>query len=415
MRLLPLFLIIAGFAMTVSLAQAETPASVPITVEETAGLRRFGYPVTVHVPLPRGAAPDASRLVLESGEAPLRGVQYDPGPRWPDGSLQWVTLAFNLSPGPGEKTELRLRYGPGVSHADPGSPVVETTPDLFVIRGIYRIGRTGEEFIRSIRYGTREFLTRPAVWRVWESDGSQPLALAPGKAASRVLFPGPVNAVVGLAGAYSGRDGPVPYRLTVSQPNSKSWFDAALEVGRAGHNIRQVELVMPYTVEKEPALFDFGVGSWVYGALRGKEAARLEDGKDRQWKILTGADPATAQVYAAASRTQPRAEGWGHLVDGAQGGRVVAFGTPDAPGGSLESRSLRVDAAGEVTLTWRWSGRGTRRARALFHHVGDPVQVSAATSPPSMLIPLRVTLPESWYRQCGAGRAFPEWSGEPER
>lgn len=406
MRLGLVVLIFTGLAMTIPVTGAENDTSVPITIEETAGLRRFGYPISVPVPLPRGAVSGPEQLLLEDGNAPLRGVQYDAGPRWPDGSLQWVTLAFNLSPGPADKTELRLRYGAGVTHPDPGAPVVETRPDVFVIRGIYHIPRAGGEFIRSIRYGSREFLSRPAVWRVWEGEAAQPLPLAPGNGESRLISPGPINAVVTRSGSYSGLEGPVPYRLTLSQPNSKSWFDATLEVGGPGQHIRRVELVVAYALGKEPALFDFGVGSWVYGALRGKQAAWLEDGPDRRWRILTGEGPAEAQVYASASRTQPRAEGWGHLIDGAQGGRAIAFGTPDAPGGSLESRSLRMDAGGEITLTWRWTGSGTRHAHALFHHVVDPIQVSAATSPPSMLVPLQATLPDSWYRRCGAGRAY---------
>ena len=57
-------LIFAAAALLVLLAGlpipgAEAIRTIRISVRETAGLRRFGYPVSVVVPLPRGAVSDA--------------------------------------------------------------------------------------------------------------------------------------------------------------------------------------------------------------------------------------------------------------------------------------------------------------------------------------------------------------------
>jgi hypothetical protein len=383
---------------------ADAPGAVQFTVSEALGLRRFGYPVSAGVPLPGGALREASQAALYAGDSAMRGVQYDVRSRWPDGSIRRLQLSFNLSLGPLEKQDLTLRFGPGVSHPDPGRGVIEETPEAVLIRGVYRLPKTGPGFIDSVRYGGREFLRRPARWRVWRTRGNLLEELTLERDQARVAAPGPVNAVVELAGAFAGEGTRFPYRLTVAQPNSKSWFDAVLELADPRREVRAVTLEVPYVVEREPALYDFGVGSWVYGTLRGEQAARLEIRERAGWRILTGAGPEPGpgffppdvdarSIYAAASPLQRRAEGWGHLIDGAQEGRAVGFGSPDlAPGGAIRSGLIRVSARGDADITWWFDGRQPRRVRALYHHVADPVPVTAVTSPPSMLYPLRVTL-----------------------
>jgi hypothetical protein len=397
-------------------AQDGPPSAVTLTVAETFGLRRFGYPVTARVPLPPGAVREAAQTALHAGEQPLRGAQYEAVSRWPDGSVQWLDVSFNLSPGPLEKQDLALRFGPGVSHPSPGAPVVTETPDAVTIRGVYRLPRSGPEFLDRIRYGEREFLRAPARWEAWRRSGrelqSLPMEAAPRTV--RIVSGGPVNTVVELSGAFAAAGERFPYRLTMAQPNSKSWFDAVLEVEDPRREILAVTLTVPYLVERDPVLYDFGVGSWLYGTLRAGQAARLEILEKPAWRVLTvaaepgpaffPAQPEPRSIYAAASPGQPRAEGWAHLIDGAQGGRAVGFGSPDlAPGGAVRHGAIRVTAAGDASITWWFGSRQPRRVRALYHHVGDPVPVTAATSPTAMLNPLRVTLPRAWYRHCGVG------------
>lgn len=387
--------------------------SVPLVVTETAGLRRFGYPVAVEVPLPRGAVRGPASLLLETSAGPLRGVQYDVAARWPDESVRVVRLSFNLSPGPAERTPLTLRWGPGVSHPDPGATVVQEGPDAVTLRGVYRLARSQPGAIESIRYGGREFLRAPTAWSVErvQGDVSTPLELVPGSVRLGVLAPGPVDARVEWTGSFREEGGTLPFRLLLSQPNSKSWFDALLTVEDPRRVVRRLVFGAPYTVERAPAMYDFGVGSWVYGALRAGQSARLEVGARPAWRILTfpsgTGEPA---VYASATASQPRSEGWGHLAETTVGGRVVAFGSPELAQGRL-SGSLRVAATGQVTLTWRVPPRHRHAVRALFHHVNNPAQVSAATSPAAMLQPLRVILPEGWPARTAGGEPIPDAAG----
>lgn len=384
---------------------------VRIAVAETLGQRRYGYPVRVAVPLPRGAVRTVDQLALTARGQVLAQVQYDGLARWPDGTLQWALLSCNRSPGPLETEELELRYGPGVSHPDPGAAVVEETPEAFTVRGAYRLPRGGPAFLESIRYGPREFLRAPARWSIAPASRRGPAAatfpLLAGSGAGRVVAPGPLCAAIELRGScpISGGAG-LSYHLIVLQPNSKSWFETQLELENPERRSWRATLELPFKVEAHPVLYDFGVGGWLYGRLRVGESATLRI-RDNGWQLL--AQPFTAPggttgplLEAASSPAQPRAEGWGHLVDGEQGGRAVAFGSPELAGRPGE---LVVAADGTVTLSWVLPRVQRPRVRAFAHMVFDPVQVTAVTSPAAMLHPLRVSLPAAWYRRCAAGAA----------
>src|SRR5436190_10034981 len=78
-----------------------------LTVKETAGLRRFGYPTSVKLELPREAtAKDRFRL-LGGGkpvDAQFRVLE----------DKKTVALDFTASPGPFEQTLYVVEYGPSV-------------------------------------------------------------------------------------------------------------------------------------------------------------------------------------------------------------------------------------------------------------------------------------------------------------
>src|SRR5882672_181100 len=80
----------AGLALA-----AQAPNSVALSLKETTGIRRYGYPVGVRVPFPQGSLASSAdtRLVLKGTEV---SAQYTDEGKWPDGSVQW--LAVNASP-----------------------------------------------------------------------------------------------------------------------------------------------------------------------------------------------------------------------------------------------------------------------------------------------------------------------------
>src|SRR5271165_1940561 len=101
----------AVLAMFPTLAiQAQAPKSVALSVRETAGIRRYSYPVGVRVPFPKGvlASPANARVVLGGTEIP---AQYTDEGQWADGSVQWLSVDFNATIGPNEAQAYRLEFG----------------------------------------------------------------------------------------------------------------------------------------------------------------------------------------------------------------------------------------------------------------------------------------------------------------
>jgi len=100
--MLLLLLVPAG----VSRGDEATAGKLELIVEETAGIRRFGYPVYVALPLPRDPSVK-DRFRLKSGGKPV-AAQF----RLLSGAKRKVALDFNVSLGPLEKkqwVDIRLK------------------------------------------------------------------------------------------------------------------------------------------------------------------------------------------------------------------------------------------------------------------------------------------------------------------
>src|SRR5262245_54670554 len=101
-------------------------AAVEVRVREARGIPRLREPVTVGVPLPRGAVHDVGALSIEGsdGLAPVQALVTD---RWADGSARWVLLDFPLSLGARAQCDLRLRFSPAPAAVEPAVHVTDST------------------------------------------------------------------------------------------------------------------------------------------------------------------------------------------------------------------------------------------------------------------------------------------------
>src|SRR5262245_11339594 len=97
-----------GFALLLlfplPLASAADPAKLTLTLRETAGIRRFSYPVSATLAIP--AADAKSCRLLENGK-PI------PAQFGPHGDKQ-VIVDFIASPGPFESKDYFVEHGQGV-------------------------------------------------------------------------------------------------------------------------------------------------------------------------------------------------------------------------------------------------------------------------------------------------------------
>src|SRR3990172_12465458 len=105
------------------LAAASTAAEVRITVEEPSGTPRRGWPVTSGIPLPQGEMRDPGAAALLTADGRQLPLQTEALVRWPDGSVRWLLLDFQLDLSAGEKKPLTLCYGPGIQGQAGGNPV----------------------------------------------------------------------------------------------------------------------------------------------------------------------------------------------------------------------------------------------------------------------------------------------------
>jgi len=104
--------------------------STTLRVQERAGVTRDNSPVTSGLPFPEGAIFSADNLRLEDEagqESPLQAIVTS---RWPDGSIRWALLDFQVSLAAGETQTLILHYGTDVTRTKLPDMVVATPSAL---------------------------------------------------------------------------------------------------------------------------------------------------------------------------------------------------------------------------------------------------------------------------------------------
>lgn len=323
------------------------------SVTETAGLRRFGYPVSAALEAPSGMLANADRARLLDATGKEAPAQFTAMSQWPDGSVRALDVDFESSLGPLESRSFRVE---SVTRPQPARPkglsVAETADEITVASAAisHRIRRDGKPLLASIAFGQQEFLA---------ADGIT-TTLAPGPV--KVLKRGPFNVTLQLG------------EVRLEYVSSKSW----VKITQRAKAPTDLAVNAHFALGRLPLTWDFGAGSWLYGNLgQPGQSARLRQGL-ADWQVLTGDGAEPSSLYA----TGKSCEGWGHLAD-VNG--VAAFGMADYD--AVGEPNFHLSADGHVRTTARRS-----ELTVYFHVVGQPVQVTAVTSPPSMLSPLRVKL-----------------------
>jgi len=362
----------AGLILLAGLAGLAASAQ-RLVVTETAGIRRFNYPVTAALGPNAPAGP--LRLVDKGQPAPSQSSGQE--------------IDFNVSLAPYERREYAVETG-----APPGSDrkeeAVQTAGEQFLVGYTpnLRFAVPGNllGFLNSVRTPRWDYLRAGSpglivryrddiLYRVggWGPHG------APTRA--RVVKPGPLSAVLEFASSEALRGSrSVESVVRMEFPRSKSWVKTSWTVQDPEGFLSGLGLDLHLNLESGPALVDFGGGSMVYGQLRAGQAAALIGGP-QSWRVLLGPVESLEAYVTARSGT---AEGWGHLMDRE---RSTAVAVED-----FGRRQDRIEAGADGRLQiWREArGAGPKTLTFWLHFVGTPVQIGAATSPQSMLAPPRV-------------------------
>jgi hypothetical protein len=328
-----------------ALASSSTAEPIPFTVSETAGLRRFAYPVTASLECISGTLTSHEKAKLTDDKGSEVPAQFTAMSRWPDGSVRGLDVDFSPSPGPLETLHFRVETGQAATQPlRAGLSVTESEDEIIVASSAirHRIRHDGKPLIASIAFGENEFIG---------PDGIR-TTLQPG--ALEIVKRGPFNVTLKLGS------------IQLEYVNTKSWVKI---IQRAGSE-RELAVDAQFHLAKLPLLWDFGSGSWLYGNMaKTGQTVTLRHSSDA-WDILTA--PGTRFA------TTPTFDGCGHLADI---DRVAAFGVA----GAAEDIETLLASDGRVRITSR-----RPELTVYFHVVGQPIPVTAVTSPQAMIRPLVV-------------------------
>ena len=377
----------------------QTVARTTLYVEETQGIRRFFYPVDARVPFASGELSNSEnvRLLSDGTEIP---ATYTALESWPDGSVQWLGVNFNMSIGPLGAASFEVEYGPSVRSVVTSPRGLTVADDVDSVQvGRIRLSKGGDPLLQSVDFGGETIGSGRNGLRVHDHDGE--------------MFPIDVSSVVfdfvrqgdqfvevhytGLIPLSSGVE--LPFEMSVGMPNSKSWLRVSIFVDDQNDHIRGLSFDTPVLVGALPLVWDFGTDRWTYGSLRSitdevQLFAPSRTDPTRPWEVETQRDD-RREVYEV-STGDSRLSMWGHV----QSERVVAFGMDPQSEGDT-THYFAIDGRGQLSMGEESVDARQHRIVIYHHYVSLPVQIGAATSPTSMLYPLVTRCDSERYVESG--------------
>ena len=378
-------------------------------LRETVGLRRFGYPVSIPLPLELTGPNfrlECNGKAIPSQFRPVKGLKGQGG----------VILDFVASPGPLETELYVLQSGEGIDpgpEVSKGMSVGHERDRFFVSNGAslsYSIPETLDEFFTSVRNANLEFFSNgldeiilpdllngkrePGLRRnrsygfFVEGSGNSVGNVLPWK--GTISRAGPLAIGLQFLGQTKFEKGKsVTSVLDLTFPSSKSWVEASWTVDDPEGIVSRVGVDLHLLVEGARTLIDLGASNTVYGQIGSNEVMTLEAGADldKAWVVRKGG-PGRPLVFASAtSKNAPPSEGWAHIMDSQ---RCTALAVEGFGRETRDTISVRGD--GRIQFDRRYSSprKASRNLRFWLHFVSNPVQVGAATSPQAILAPLKI-------------------------
>ncbi len=375
-----------------------------LVVAETAGLRRFGYPVHTVVP---GFAPGLSFRLLKEGRVvpaqfrPIVGADGRPaialdftsnlGPL--ESERYVVDAAAGGEPGPEPKGGLRLAEAESSVRVRSGASLA------------YAIGAGLQGFLESVTNGGRDYIELSSgglSLRCRASNGDRVVRFGgdDGRALrGSITRQGPLAIGLRYEGttAVPGAE-PVSARVDLTFPSSKSWVEATWRVDDPLGLVTALQVDLRLKLEEGPALVDLGTAATIYGVLRGRERMTLTAGTApglaaslRPWVVQKGPLDRMTTFAEAPRADAAAAEGWAHVMDVS---RCTALAVAGFGRGSRDRIEIASD--GLVRIAREFAGgpsappRGPKTLTFWLHFVPMPVHVGVATSPQAMLAPLAI-------------------------
>jgi penicillin amidase len=429
-RFAPLRLCVSLLFLSPTLLPAAERAT--LHVRETAGIRRFGYPVAAELKLDPPAPAATKFRLLQNGKpviAQFRPVMLD-GER-----LAVVAVDFDGNFMPRESRGYVVEFGPDV--APPAEPdrgmKVDDADDSFIVShgpnlkwtvpknlfGLFRSVKTPKwDYVQPDSGGLTIHGADDTRFRIGD------VGLGGAQVIGRVVKQGPIDCAVRFESTDDERrtHGFVT-DVELEFPRSKSWVRVTWSVDDPKAIVTGLSADLNLNVSAGPTLVDFGVGGSVYAAIAPGQVAMMEVGSTAKDEFTESRGPrpfwgtfrgprGKLEPYVVGPLHDPTLlEGWVHVMDRERCSAIAL----DAIGDRCLDR-VEVESEGRVKISRDFATSrkdalpesGRKQLKFWWHVVPFPPHVGAVTSPQSMQSPLEVT----W---AAAGRAATTPNRERER
>jgi hypothetical protein len=371
-----------------------------IIVNETAGIRRFSYPLQTDLPLVQGRLQHIEGIALRQSTGELIPVQIDAREWWGDGSARILRLYFPLSMGPLEQKLLQVHASDGGEPRASLANALEWTADergltAAARRFIVAFDRYGSGLFRSVLDNGKQFMSEGSLGLGILTSDRRRLLASDHHTSVELVDAGPLAGEIRFRGAYNlpgntGSAGQFATHLRFTL--FKSWVELTHVIQAPAGVIEEVFAHVCLQVDSPTLLYDLGVGGGTYGKIEAGEKAiyRAENEPfQSRWtrSTLRKGDPRVDVVGIRPIATPSQRE-WLHWIDHGKSLALVTDNTWFSRGiayeidhaGSLTVRFLPALEEYHTTLTFR-----------LWYHFLDGVpHIAAATSPQSIIWPPEV-------------------------
>ena len=184
-------------------------------------------------------------------------------------------------------------------------------------------------------------------------------------------------------------------------PLAKSWVEIRCRLDDPRDRVSELAVELDFAISPQPLLVDFSCGELAYLTLRGQDMAQL-DAQTRngetglRWQVLHGT-PEKLTPFAVAAQPSPAAGGWMHVMD-----QKLCTAAAAADFGRFTRDRFTVATTGRSAFRRTFPAVGSevappeaKQIHLWYHFVYFPPQISAVTSPQSMLQPLVVKQPST--------------------
>jgi hypothetical protein len=385
--------------------------TISIEVQETAGIRRFGYPVEVMLKFPKTVPEKTHFRLLDNGKSVA--AQFRSATK--KESLNQRRLNFNASLLPDRTKQFTVKYGedvPAETTQRRGGLTFSETNEIYKISHVphlhWTISKDLQGLLPSLKVGDSEQMRNDSPGLVLYGYNRRKHVIGDEiPMSAHVIRKGPIaidlrfeqrQAIDSLPGVHTTVD--------LQFVNSKSWVRVDWFVDDPNGRVSNLESRLHVNLDKPQGrnrtLVDFGATSYVYVALNEGQHADLitksqlkndslpVSPKHVFWQVRRGILPHPEPFVTGPENATTYPEGWAHLMD-----RQKCLAVAVADFARSSSDQIGISADGTLSLKRRYSGgssQGKKHFRFWLHFVSNPPHISAATSPQSMQLPLEVRI-----------------------